>query len=95
MGYGDSTKYLRRTQRVQVWIDSNWGLMRGRYISVLPFLSVFPPARFGGHGENWTVHFGWLAWTLGAHFYPRVRESRLSPAMRARLAAAKETRATP
>jgi hypothetical protein len=52
--------------------------LRGCNIEVLPFIRAFPPQRrrrwgFDGYGKGWTVHFGWLFWTVIIHFYPEER----------------------
>lgn len=45
--------------------------LRGADFNVLPFLRLFPPQRFGGYPSvrGWTVHFGWLWWTVIVHQY--------------------------
>lgn len=43
---------------------------RGCDFYVLPLLRVFPPAPIG-YGKKWTVHFGWLVWTVIIHFLER------------------------
>ena len=40
---------------------------RGCDFYVLPLFRVFPP-RPKGYGKNWTVHVGWIVWTIVIHF---------------------------
>jgi hypothetical protein len=57
--------------------------LRGCNIEVLPFVRVFPPQRarrhannftrsLDGYGRGWTIHFGWLYWTVIVHSRQRV-----------------------
>ena len=45
--------------------------LRGANFEVLPFISVFPPPSWGGYPtkRGWTIHFGWLWWTVIMHQY--------------------------
>lgn len=51
--------------------------LRGANIDVLPFLRIFPPPEHGGYPgtRGWTVHFGWLFWTVVVHQFPGRRAS--------------------
>jgi hypothetical protein len=65
----------------EVWWESHHNFnkrqLRGCNIEVLPMLRVFPPQRprrkWGdGYGRGWTIHFGWLFWTVIVHSQARV-----------------------
>lgn len=40
------------------------GELRGCNIEILPFLRLFPSRKYRGYHEGWTIHFGWLFWTV-------------------------------
>ena len=58
------------------WVDASYNFntrdLRGGDIWVLPCLRLFPPMK-GRRG--WTIHFGWLFWTVGLHQYRTVRDA--------------------
>ncbi len=65
------TKSLQLMKRpIQIYVDNNFNFSRGGggYIMLLPFVNVFPPIKH--HRSKWTIHFGWLIFTVVIHFFP-------------------------
>ena len=60
--------------RLQWWAEASYNFdkrgLRGCNLEVLPFLRVFPPSPTGWT-RSWTVHFGWLWWTVGVHWHEK------------------------
>lgn len=67
--------------RIRYWYDSNFNTrgLRGNNFELLPFVRLFLPypttsftdergQRRRRTDGRWTLHVGWLAWTLGVHF---------------------------
>ena len=40
----------------------------GCKIDMIPFVTLFPPLKSPYRRDKWTIHFGWLYWTVVVHF---------------------------
>ena len=55
--------------RISGWISNNFRGAAGGSLELLPSIRLFLPGMYDH--TYWTMHFCFLLWTVGVHFYPR------------------------